>query len=185
MYKEWNWLLLVIRICESNWFLWFFQLQRRMKIAELKQICLRPDVVEVEMGTLYCIQVSFTLKNHNKLLIPSVWLHFLVLIFSCANLFTVQIWDATAADPKLLVYLKSYRNTVPVPRHWCQKRKFLQVSNSTDVNFTVYQCTIDGYLHTREWESWVREDRVDKVSLIYAYLVLAGVWLWHCWSRNL
>ncbi|KGN61286.1 splicing factor 3B subunit 2 [Cucumis sativus] len=58
------------------------KLQRRMKIAELKQICSRPDVVE--------------------------------------------IWDATAADPKLLVYLKSYRNTVPVPRHWCQKRKFLQ-----------------------------------------------------------
>ncbi|KAL3741859.1 hypothetical protein ACJRO7_017347 [Eucalyptus globulus] len=58
------------------------KLQRRMKIAELKQICSRPDVVE--------------------------------------------IWDATAADPKLLVFLKSYRNTVPVPRHWCQKRKFLQ-----------------------------------------------------------
>ncbi|CAI9087515.1 OLC1v1021596C1 [Oldenlandia corymbosa var. corymbosa] len=58
------------------------KLQRRMKIAELKQICPRPDVVEV--------------------------------------------WDATAADPKLLVFLKSYRNTVPVPRHWCQKRKFLQ-----------------------------------------------------------
>ncbi|KAK4439914.1 Splicing factor 3B subunit [Sesamum alatum] len=58
------------------------KLQRRMKIAELKQICTRPDVVEV--------------------------------------------WDATAADPKLLVYLKSYRNTVAVPRHWCQKRKFLQ-----------------------------------------------------------
>ncbi|RZC46473.1 hypothetical protein C5167_039423 [Papaver somniferum] len=58
------------------------KLQRRMKIAELKQLCARPDVVEV--------------------------------------------WDATAADPKLLVFLKSYRNTVPVPRHWCQKRKFLQ-----------------------------------------------------------
>ncbi|KAH7837098.1 hypothetical protein Vadar_009487 [Vaccinium darrowii] len=58
------------------------KLHRRMKIAELKQISTRPDVVEV--------------------------------------------WDATAADPKLLVYLKSYRNTVPVPRHWCQKRKFLQ-----------------------------------------------------------
>ncbi|KAM3240421.1 hypothetical protein ACQJBY_053859 [Aegilops geniculata] len=53
-----------------------------MKIAELKQICNKPDVVEV--------------------------------------------WDATAVDPKLLVYLKSYRNTVPVPRHWSQKRKFLQ-----------------------------------------------------------
>ncbi|KAG5561589.1 hypothetical protein RHGRI_004591 [Rhododendron griersonianum] len=60
------------------------KLQRRMKIAELKQISTRPDVVEV--------------------------------------------WDATASDPKLLVFLKSYRNTVPVPRHWCQKRKFLQGS---------------------------------------------------------
>ncbi|KAK9714191.1 hypothetical protein RND81_06G078400 [Saponaria officinalis] len=58
------------------------KLQRRMKIAELKQVCRRPDVVE--------------------------------------------IWDATASDPKLLVFLKSYRNTVPVPRHWCQKRKYLQ-----------------------------------------------------------
>ncbi|VAI51928.1 unnamed protein product [Triticum turgidum subsp. durum] len=58
------------------------KLEQRMKIAELKQICNRPDVVEV--------------------------------------------WDATASDPKLLVYLKSYRNTVPVPRHWSQKRKFLQ-----------------------------------------------------------
>ena len=41
--------------------------------------------------------------------------------------FQFQVWDATAADPKLLVYLKAYRNTVPVPRHWSQKRKFLQV----------------------------------------------------------
>lgn len=64
------------------------KLQRRMKIAELKRICSRPDVVEV--------------------------------------------WDATAPDPKLLVYLKSYRNTVPVPRHWSQKRKFLQGKRGTD-----------------------------------------------------
>jgi len=29
-------------------------------------------------------------------------------------------------DPRLLVHLKSARNTVPVPRHWCFKRKYLQ-----------------------------------------------------------
>ncbi|KAK2661421.1 hypothetical protein Ddye_007954 [Dipteronia dyeriana] len=29
-----------------------------------------------------------------------------------------KVWDAIAADPKLLVFLKAYRNTVPVPRHW-------------------------------------------------------------------
>ena len=38
----------------------------------------------------------------------------------------VEAHDVTAADPRLLVYLKSYRNTVPVPRHWMRKRKYLQ-----------------------------------------------------------
>jgi len=38
----------------------------------------------------------------------------------------VESWDVTAADPRLLVHLKSYKNTVPVPRHWNQKRKYLQ-----------------------------------------------------------
>ncbi|KAI3795831.1 hypothetical protein L1987_38491 [Smallanthus sonchifolius] len=46
-------------------------------------------------------------------------------------LMTKFVWDATSADPKLLVFLKSYRNTVPVPRHWCQKRKFLQGPTET------------------------------------------------------
>lgn len=35
----------------------------------------------------------------------------------------VEMHDVTARDPKLLVQLKAYRNTVPVPRHWCFKRK--------------------------------------------------------------
>ena len=39
----------------------------------------------------------------------------------------VEVHDVTAADPVLLVHLKAYRNTVPVPRHWCLKRKYLQV----------------------------------------------------------
>lgn len=47
------------------------------------------------------------------------------------------MWDATAADPKLLVFLKSYRNTVPVPRHWCQKRKFLQVNELFSIDHYV------------------------------------------------
>ncbi|KAI9920710.1 hypothetical protein PsorP6_000519 [Peronosclerospora sorghi] len=38
----------------------------------------------------------------------------------------VEAHDVTSADPRLLVYLKSYRNTVPVPSHWCHKRKYLQ-----------------------------------------------------------
>ncbi|XP_045613444.1 splicing factor 3B subunit 2 [Procambarus clarkii] len=38
----------------------------------------------------------------------------------------VEMHDVTAKDPKLLVHLKATRNTVPVPRHWCFKRKYLQ-----------------------------------------------------------
>lgn len=44
----------------------------------------------------------------------------------CPRPEVVEVWDIRARDPKLLVYLKSYRNTVPVPRHWSQKRKYLQ-----------------------------------------------------------
>lgn len=38
----------------------------------------------------------------------------------------VEMHDVCARDPKLLISLKSYRNSVPVPRHWCAKRKYLQ-----------------------------------------------------------
>merc|ERR1719351_271191 len=38
----------------------------------------------------------------------------------------VEMHDVTARDPRLLVHLKATRNTVPVPRHWCFKRKYLQ-----------------------------------------------------------
>uniref|UniRef100_A0A8C2EB48 Splicing factor 3b, subunit 2 n=1 Tax=Cyprinus carpio TaxID=7962 RepID=A0A8C2EB48_CYPCA len=38
----------------------------------------------------------------------------------------VEMHDVTAQEPKLLVHLKAARNTVPVPRHWCFKRKYLQ-----------------------------------------------------------
>lgn len=38
----------------------------------------------------------------------------------------VEMHDVTAKDPLTLLALKSTRNTVPVPRHWCFKRKYLQ-----------------------------------------------------------
>lgn len=38
----------------------------------------------------------------------------------------VEMHDVTGRDPVLLLHLKSTRNTVPVPRHWCYKRKYLQ-----------------------------------------------------------
>jgi len=38
----------------------------------------------------------------------------------------VEMHDVTGQDPRLLVLLKGSRNSVPVPRHWCFKRKYLQ-----------------------------------------------------------
>ncbi|KAJ1814019.1 hypothetical protein LPJ75_002948 [Coemansia sp. RSA 2598] len=38
----------------------------------------------------------------------------------------VEWTDTSAQDPKLLVTLKGLRNTVPVPIHWGQKKKYLQ-----------------------------------------------------------
>eukprot|EP00158_Paraphelidium_tribonemae_P004393 Partr_v1_DN26727_c0_g1_i3_m8802 putative Splicing factor 3b subunit len=37
----------------------------------------------------------------------------------------VEWWDVAAADPLLLIHLKSMRNTVRVPMHWSLKRKYL------------------------------------------------------------
>lgn len=38
----------------------------------------------------------------------------------------IEQWDISAPDPLLLAHLKAYRNVVPVPRHWSQKRAYLQ-----------------------------------------------------------
>lgn len=38
----------------------------------------------------------------------------------------VEAHDITAADPDFLIMLKSIPGTVPVPRHWGRKRKYLQ-----------------------------------------------------------
>lgn len=38
----------------------------------------------------------------------------------------VEAHDITAEDPDFLIHLKSIPGTVPVPRHWGRKRKYLQ-----------------------------------------------------------
>ena len=38
----------------------------------------------------------------------------------------VEAWDVTAKDPMFLMDVKMARNSVPVPRHWSQKRRYLQ-----------------------------------------------------------
>lgn len=44
----------------------------------------------------------------------------------------VEVHDVTSADPHLLIYLKAYPNTVPVPVHWCAKRKYLMGKRGFD-----------------------------------------------------
>ena len=50
----------------------------------------------------------------------------------------VEMHDVTARDPRLLVHLKSTRNTVPVPRHWCFKRKYLQGKRGEERNTVLF-----------------------------------------------
>lgn len=38
----------------------------------------------------------------------------------------VELHDVTARDPVFLLHLKSVKNSVPVPRHWSSKRRYLQ-----------------------------------------------------------
>jgi splicing factor 3B subunit 2 len=44
----------------------------------------------------------------------------------------VEVHDCNSHDPKLLIHLKSYRNTVRVPGHWLAKSKYLQRKRGID-----------------------------------------------------
>lgn len=43
----------------------------------------------------------------------------------------VEAWDVTAPDPLLLIHLKSLKSSIPVPKHWSQKKKFLQAKRGS------------------------------------------------------
>jgi hypothetical protein len=66
---------------------------------------------------------------------------------------TYQAHDVTSTDPKLLVHIKAYRNTVPVPRHWCHKRKYLQGKRGIEKPpFELPGTQLHYHYHTREAE---------------------------------
>ena len=87
--------------------------------------------------------------------------------------FIFKVWDATASDPKLLVFLKSYRNTVPVPRHWCQKRKFLQVNLHYKLIVMGLRCNASMPDSCSLHEGC--SDRVRKITLI-RFLLSVCMW---------
>ena len=134
----------------------------RLKIAELKQLCERPDVVEVWDVTSPDPQLLVFLKVRASMLCPRVeagWVsqpcmlalapciittcdHFMPHAYRyLLQLFPLLCPSAHACmqagglmahaptmqlTPLPHACLQGYRNTVSVPRHWSQKRKYLQ-----------------------------------------------------------
>lgn len=80
----------------------------RLTVAELKQVL-----------------TNVALLSHRSVVLYNN-LSFLDIFQLVARPDVVEMHDVTAQEPKLLVHLKATRNTVPVPRHWCFKRKYLQ-----------------------------------------------------------
>jgi len=77
----------------------------------------------------------------------------------------IKKWvDVTAADPKLLISLKSYRNTVPVPQHWSQKRKYLQGKRG-----------IEKLPFELPGKKKNKINKINKLKYIYIYLLLKYV----------
>ena len=60
----------------------------------------------------------------------------------------VEAHDITAADPEFLIELKSVPGTVPVPRNWGRKRKYLQ-GKVRRLHFALFVRYLDDYLSVR------------------------------------
>jgi splicing factor 3B subunit 2 len=83
----------------------------------------------------------------------------------------VEMHDVTARDPKLLVNLKATRNTVPVPRHWCAKRKYLQGKRGIEKSaFELPDfirrtgiCEMRQYLHEKEDSKSLKQKMREKI----------------------
>ena len=49
----------------------------------------------------------------------------------CTHPQLVEVHDPNSHDPLFLVQLKAVRNGVPIPRHWCQKRRYLSLKRAS------------------------------------------------------
>jgi splicing factor 3B subunit 2 len=59
----------------------------------------------------------------------------------------VEAHDVTAADPEFLIQLKAVPGTVPVPRHWGRKRKYLQGKVRSALSCYISGCSIRSIAH--------------------------------------
>lgn len=46
----------------------------------------------------------------------------------------IEPFDTDAPDPFMLAEIKNMRNCVPIPTHWCQKRKYLNYKKGSEVS---------------------------------------------------
>ena len=46
----------------------------------------------------------------------------------------IDPFDTDAPDPFILAEIKNMRNCVPIPTHWCQKRKYLNYKKGSEVS---------------------------------------------------
>ena len=73
-------------------------------------------------GALAHLPGGLTRRERRKLLQDFVT----VMKGQVANPEVVEAHDVTSPDPYLLVHLKTLKGTVPVPRHWCHQKRYLQ-----------------------------------------------------------
>merc|ERR550539_1329233 len=76
----------------------------------------------------------------------------------------VEEHDPNSADPRLLIFLKSVRNTIPVPVHWSQKRKYLQGKRGYEKRPFELPAYIaaTGITQIRDWQLQLGADRSMK-----------------------
>lgn len=71
----------------------------------------------------------------------------------------VEFWDTTASDPIFLVWIKGLKNTVPVPAHWKEKKRYMQGVKSFEK--PPYKLPgiyiIAHYIHPIVRQKWTRE----------------------------
>lgn len=65
----------------------------------------------------------------------------------------VEWVDVSANDPRLLVQIKSHRNTIPIPQHWSQKRDYLQGKRGMEKPAYVLPSTVLHHCSTLFWRS--------------------------------
>lgn len=70
----------------------------------------------------------------------------------------VETWDITAPDPVFLIYLKGVKNSVQVPKHWCNKRKYLQ--NRRGIAFNTFM--LPDYINATGVSKFRDPDLIDN-----------------------